>query len=141
MSMATSTSWATAPRMALRRAVRFPPHTWAVGSTFEYEFDFTVVTHQLYGSAKPSESKKRRTPSTSRPAEAEPVPEPKRLALPKTKGIKLTPEQRKEWDRANRAALRQRRKELGICPDCKNLALPGKTRCPDRAEKHSKPQR
>ena len=89
----------------------------------------------------PAESKKRRTPSTSRPAEAEPVPEPKRLALPKTQGIKLTPQQRQEWDRANRAALRQRRKELGICRDCKNLAVPGKTRCPDCAEKHSKRQR
>ena len=99
-----------------------------VGSTFEYEFDFPVITHKLYGSAKPDKSKKRPTPSTSRPAEIKPAPEPPRPAFPKTEADKLTPAQRKERNRANRSALRQRRKGLGICRDCKKLPVPGKTR-------------
>ena len=130
----------TEPAKPLRHPNRLAPHTWAVGSTFEYEFDFPVIAHKLYDSAKPDESKKWHTPSISRPAEAEPVQEPKRPALRKIKGIELTPEQRKERARANRAALRQHRKELGICRDCKNLAVPAKTRCQDCAEKHSKRQ-
>ena len=40
---------------------RFAPNTWVVGSTFEYEFDFPVIAHKLYDSAKPDESKKRHT--------------------------------------------------------------------------------
>ena len=45
-------------------------------TTFEYEFDFPVITHRLYGSAKPDESKKPATSSTSQPAEIKPAPEP-----------------------------------------------------------------
>ena len=115
------------------------PHARAVGSTLEY--DFPVITHNLYGSAKPDGSKQRRTSSNSRPAETEPAPQPKCPDTPKPKGTTFTPGQRKEQDRANRAALRQRRKELGICRDCKNLAVPGKTRCSDCAAKHSKRHR
>ena len=113
----------------------------AGGRTFECEFDFPVITHKGYGSAQPDQSKKRQTPSASRPAEIEPAPKPKRAVTRKANGTKLTPEERKERARAYRAALRQRRKELGICRDCKDLAVPGKTLCPDCAEKHSKRQR
>jgi hypothetical protein len=90
----------------------------------------------MYGSAKPEQSKRWQTPSASRPAEIEPAPKPKRAATQKAKGTKLTPEERKERVRTDPAALRQHRKELGICQDCKNLAVPGKTLCPDCAEKH-----
>ena len=54
---------------------------------------------------------------------------------------KLTDEQKRELRRVRAAEERQRRKELGLCRDCKNLAVPGKTRCPDCANKHSKRQR
>ncbi len=77
------------------------PHARAVGSTFEY--DFPVITHNLYGSAKPDGSKQRRTSSNSRPAETEPAPQPKCPDTPKPKGTTFTPGQRKEQDRANRA--------------------------------------
>ena len=113
------------------------PHTWAVGSTFEYEFEFPVITHRLYGSAKPDPSKKPATYSTSRPAEIKRAPEPKIPAARKTKGTKLTHNERKERDRSDRVALRQRRKEPGICRHCKNLAVPGRTRCQNCAEKRN----
>ena len=54
---------------------------------------------------------------------------------------KLTDEQKRELRRVRAAEERQRRKELGICRDCKNLAVTGKTRCPDCAEKHNNRQR
>ena len=54
---------------------------------------------------------------------------------------KFTDGQQRELKRGRSAEERQRRKELGLCRDCKNLAVPGKTRCPDCAEKHSKRQR
>ena len=54
---------------------------------------------------------------------------------------KLTEEQKRELRRVRAAEERQRRKELDLCRDCKNLAVPGKTRCPDCAEKHRKRQR
>ena len=54
---------------------------------------------------------------------------------------KLTDEQKRQLRRVRTAEERQRRKELGLCRDCNNLAVPGKTRCPDCAEKHNKRQR
>ena len=54
---------------------------------------------------------------------------------------KLTDEQKRELRRVRAAEKRQRRKELGLCRDCKNLAVPGKARCPDCTEKRSKRQR
>ncbi len=53
---------------------------------------------------------------------------------------KLTDGQKRELRRVRAAEERQRRKELGLCRDCKNLAVPGRTRCPDCAEKHNKRQ-
>ena len=106
-------------------------------TTFEYEFDFPVITHRLYGSAKPDESKKPATSSTSRPAEIKRAPEPKIPAARKTKGTKLTHNERKERDRSDRVAFRQRHKELGICRHCKNLAVPGKTSRQNCAEKRN----
>ncbi len=54
---------------------------------------------------------------------------------------KLTDDQKRELRRVRAAEERQRRKELGLCRDCKNLAVPGKTRCPDCAKKHKTRQR
>ena len=54
---------------------------------------------------------------------------------------KLTDEQKRELRRVRAAEHRQRRKKLGLCRGCKNLTVPGKTRCPDCAEKHSQRQR
>ena len=54
---------------------------------------------------------------------------------------RLTEEQKRELRRVRAAEERQRRKELGLCRDCKNLAVRGQTRCPDCAKKHSKRQR
>jgi len=49
---------------------------------------------------------------------------------------KLTDEQRRELRRVRAAEERQRRKELGLCRDCPNVAVEGQTRCSDCAEKH-----
>ena len=65
----------------------------------------------------------------------------KRRSAARAPKPKLTDEQKRELRRVRAAEERQRRKELGLCRDCKNLAVPGKTRCPDCAEKHSKRQR
>ena len=46
----------------IARSIVPPPYTWAVGSTFEYEFNFQVITNRRYGSAQPDQSKKRQTP-------------------------------------------------------------------------------
>ena len=54
---------------------------------------------------------------------------------------KLTDEQKRELRRVRAAEHRQRRKELGLCRDCKNRAVLGKTRCPDCAKKHTELQR
>ena len=62
----------------------------------------------------------------------------KRKSAIRTHKPKLTDEQKKELRRVRAAEERQRRKELGICRDCKNLAVPGKTRCPDCAQKHNR---
>ena len=97
---------------------------WAVGSNFEYDFDFPVVTQRLYGSAKPDQSKKRHTTSPSRPVEIEPAPKPNCDTTRKSKGTKLTPEERKERVRTNRAAR---------ASDARNSASAGNARtspCP-----------
>ena len=62
----------------------------------------------------------------------------KRKSANRTPKPKLTDEQKREPRRVRAAEERQRRKELGLCRDCKNLAVPGITRCPDCAEKHNK---
>ena len=55
----------------------------------------------------------------------------KRISAIRPPKPKLTDEQKRELRRVRAAEERQRRKELGICRDCKNRAVPGKTRCPD----------
>ena len=47
----------------------------------------------------------------------------------------LTEEQKRESNRKNCAAYRQKRKEQGICQTCPNRAILGQTRCPTCAEK------
>ena len=53
---------------------------------------------------------------------------------------KLTDEQKRELRRVRAAEERQRRKELGLCRDCPNVAIEGQTRCPDCAERHRQSQ-
>ena len=97
-----------AERMKSRREHQAPLAGRAIeSSTFEYEFDFLVLTHQLYGSAKPDQSKRRRTSSTSRPAQIEPVPDRKHPGARKHKGNALTPSERNERERVNRGNKRE----------------------------------
>ena len=49
---------------------------------------------------------------------------------------KLTDDQKRELGRVRHAEERQRRKELGLCRDCTNVAIEGQIRCHDCAEKH-----
>ena len=65
----------------------------------------------------------------------------KRKSATRALKLKLTNEQKRELRRVRAAEERQRRKELGLCRDCKNFAGDGKTRCPDCAKKHSKRHR
>lgn len=101
---------------------RAPPPTWAVGSTLEYEFGFPVLTHGLYGPAKRAESATAHA-STGRPAEFEPAAKSKRAATQISEVARLMPVELKDKARANRVAVRQRRKTLDICRDCQNLAV------------------
>ncbi len=50
--------------------------------------------------------------------------------------LMLTTEQKRERRRVRAAGERQRRKELGLCRDCPNVATEGQTPCPDCAEQH-----
>ena len=59
----------------------------------------------------------------------------KRKSATRAPKPKLTDEQKRELRRVRAAEERQRRKELGLCRDCTNVAIEGQTRCPDRAEK------
>ena len=65
----------------------------------------------------------------------------KRKSATRAAKPKLTNEQNRELRPVRAAEERLRRKELGLCRDCKNLAVEGQTRCPDCAEKHTKRQR
>ena len=60
----------------------------------------------------------------------------KRKSATRAPKPKLTEEHKRELRRVRAAEERQRRKELGLCRDCPNVATEGQTRCPDCAEKH-----
>ena len=47
-----------------RDSYRVPPHKWAVGTTFEWEFDFPITTNPAY-EAKPAP--KRKTTTSANP--------------------------------------------------------------------------
>ena len=163
MSMATLTSWATSSRMARRRAVRFPrthgdrpitnsptiigcwvpPHKWAVGTSFEWEFEFPMTTNLFY-ELKPEPKRKTRKPAnpkpkstrateTSKPAAGQ-ATKPK--ASKKPQRARLTLEERQERARARAAETRSKLKDASLCRDCRQPAIPGQTRCSDCAEKN-----
>ena len=124
---------------------RVPPHKWAVGTTFEWEFEFPMPTNPIYGresepkpkTKKPAhpKAKSTRAPNTSKPAATKPAkPKPSK----KPKRTCLTVEERRERARARAVETRSKLKESGLCRDCRQPAIPGQTRCPDCAEQHRK---
>ena len=124
------------------------PHKWAVGTTFEWEFDFPVSTNPAY-QPKPGSKRKTKKPAnpkvaptaarkTSKPATSQ-TAKPK--ASKKPKRVRLTPEERQERARARAAEKRLMLKQSGLCKDCRQPAIPGQNRCSTCAEKHRKSRR
>ena len=123
------------------------PHKWAVGTTFEWEFDFPVHPNPAYN--RPPEPKRKKkqpakpaaartqTRKVSKPAATAAKPK----ASQKPKRVRLTPEERQERARARAAASRSKLKDAGLCKDCRQAATPGQTRCPDCAENHRQSRR
>ena len=122
-----------------------PPHKWAVGTTFEWEFDFPITTNPAY-EAKPAPKRKTRTSAnpkavssrarkTSKPATVQ-TAKPK--ASEKPTRVRLTPDERRERARARAVENRRKLKELSICKDCRKPAVPGQVRCSSCADKHRK---
>ena len=121
------------------------PHKWAVGTTFEWEFDFPITTNPAY-EAKPAPKRKTRTSAnpkavssrarkTSKPATVQ-TAKPK--ASEKPKRVRLTPDEQRERARARAVENRRKLKELSICKDCRKPAVPGQVRCSSCADKHRK---
>ena len=106
------------------------PHTRTIGSTLHHVFVLPMPANA--GNTKSC------TRKVSKQATKTGSSTIKRKSDIRAPQPKLTDDQKRELRRVRAAEERQRRKELGICRDCKNLAVPGKTRCPDCAEKHSK---
>ena len=112
------------------------PHKWAVGTTFEWEFDFPITTNPAY-EAKPAPKRKTRTSAnpkavssrdrkTSKPATVQ-TAKPKASSKPKR--VRLTPDEQRERARARAVENRRKLKELSICKDCRKPAAPGQVRC------------
>ncbi len=118
---------------------RYTPHKWAVGTTFEWEFEFPMPTNPFYEAEpetnKPANPKAKSTRATNipKPAVAKPA---KPKAPKKPKRARLTVEERQERARVRAAENRTKLKDAGLCKDCRNAAIPGQTRCPDCAEQH-----
>ena len=115
---------------------RVAPHKWAVGTTFEWEFDFPITTNPAY-EAKPAPKRKTRTSAnpkaissrdrkTSKPATIQ-TAKPKASSKPKR--VRLTPDEQRERARARAVENRRKLKELSICKDCRKPAAPGQVRC------------
>ena len=119
------------------------PHKWAVGTTFEWEFELPITTNPGYGHKSASKRKTRKSSKpkaapaharkTSKPATLQTV---KPKASEKPKRVRLTPEERQERARARAAEKRSKLKEQGLCKDCQQPAILGQTRCPACAENH-----
>ena len=122
----TDVSPTSAPRCLLA------PHKWAVGTTFEWNSISQVHPNSAYDhepepkrkNKKPAEPDAARTPArtASKPAAATAKPK----APEKPQRIRLTPEERRERDRARAAENRRKLKVSGICKDCHQPAYPGK---------------
>ena len=121
------------------------PHKWAVGTTFEWEFEFPMPTNPFYertsepkrNNKKPANPKAKSTPTpnTSKPAAAKPA---KPKASKKPKRTRLSVEERQERARARAAEHRLKMKKSGLCKDCRQPAIPGQARCTNCAEQHRK---
>ena len=131
------------------RCSRYPsPHKWAVGTTFEWEFELPITTNPGYGHKSASKRKTRKSSKpkaapaharkTSKPATLQTV---KPKASEKPKRVRLTPEERQERARARAAEKRSKLKEQGLCKDCQQPAILVQTRCTSCADKHRKTRR
>ena len=123
------------------------PHKWAVGTTFEWEFDFPMTTNPFYApkpEPKPKTRKNSKTAAARTPARKASKPATT-TAKPKTskkpKRVRLTPGERQERGRARAAENRRKLKDSGLCKDCRQPAIPGQTRCPSCVEKHRQSRR
>ena len=120
-----------------------PPHKWAVGTTFGWEFDFPITTNSAY-ELKPEPERKTRKPAkpkaTPTCAPKTPKPATAKTANPKPakkpKLVHLTAEERKKRVRARAVERRRKLKEQGLCKHCRQPAIPGQTRCSSCAQKH-----
>ena len=86
----------------MTRVAEADPHKWAVGTTFEWEFEFPITTNPAY---EPEPASTRKTAKTANPkptptharkaSKAAPVQTTKPEASEKPKRVRLTPEQRR----------------------------------------------
>ena len=107
---------------------KVPPHTRSIGSTLHHVFVLPMPAN--------AGNTKSRVRKTSKKTVKEESSASKRKSTTRTLKPKLTDEQKRELRRVRAAEHRQRRKELGLCRDCRKVATEGQTRCPDCAEKH-----
>ena len=154
-SARSDTSWPTGSRSSRAWAAgplgtdpgRVPPHKWAVGTTFEWEFDFPVHPNSAYDHEPEPKRKTRksgktaaaRTPARKVSKPATTAAKPK--ASKKPKRVRLTSKERQERGRARAVETRSKLKDAGLCKDCRQPAIPGQTRCPDCAENHRQSSR
>ena len=148
----------SALRLPLNRPCRLPPAppSMKMGATFLLRVPLPARFNGKYDPAsrpsstptllKPSDRRRFTKPGRTKP-ESEPRPKPPRKVLPPK--VERTPEgqreregprQRPPEDReaSEKAAKdwREKAKELGICRDCREQAIPNQTRCEACAEKH-----
>ena len=110
-----------------------PPHKWAVGTTFGWEFDFPITTNSAY-ELKPEPERKTRKPAkpkaTPTCAPKTPKPATAKTANPKPakkpKLVHLTAEERKKRVRARAVERRRKLKEQASASIADNLPYPGK---------------
>ena len=115
------------------------PHKWAVGTTFEWEFDFPITTNPAY-EAKPAPKRKTRTSANPNAVSSRAckTSKPATVQTAKPKRVRLTPDEQRERTRARAVENRRKLKELSICKDCRKPAAPGQVRCSSCADKHRK---
>ena len=109
------------------------PHTRTIGSTLHHVFVLPMPANAGNTKSRVRKASKQTVKKESGASE--------RKCITHALKPKLTDEQKRELRQVRAAEERQRRKELGLCRDCKKLAVPGKTRYPDCAGKHGKRQR
>ena len=128
------------------------PPLRAVGRTFEFSFDLPEPRNaggRPPSRAKPAGKLPRENPTSTPPRKGTPKAEPtKRRPESATAEVEAR-ERRREYDRRRNQTpergdqkrlfaqeKRRKAKALGLCGDCLNPAIPGKTRCSTCAKKH-----